>query len=88
MARGLSLEEWLDQRVSVQLVQAGGSAAASRPLFAHQPITGQLNGISEWGVMLAEVSGGAGQASKTTRFYPWGAIRSILLAPEEREQSS
>jgi hypothetical protein len=88
MAKGFMLEKWLDREVSVHLVREGGSEGAAHPQFATWPITGQLKGISEWGVMVMEESGAEEQRSSTMKFYPWGAVRSIQRAPEERAQGS
>jgi hypothetical protein len=83
MTVGLSPEEWVGRPVSVQLTREPEPAGALSNPRATFPVSGWLEGISEYGLMLRQERP-EGARIENIAFYPLTQVRSVRLAdPEE-----
>ncbi len=64
---GKSPEEWVNQYVLVEITGA-----------VEYQVVARLDGVGDWGVVLAEGEGG-----ETSKFYPWRHVFAMRLAREE-----
>jgi hypothetical protein len=86
MAAGSSLESWVGQYVSVELVAEAGSEG-SIAILRGGGLEAPLEGVSEYGVVLLMVRYDELEDKRVEylRFYPWAQVRSVgLLDPQPK----
>jgi hypothetical protein len=88
MAAGSSLEGWVGQSVSVELVAEPGSET-SIDILRGGGLESRLEGVSEYGVVLLMVRYNEveDKSIEYLRFYPWAQVRSVGLLEPQPEPS-
>ena len=83
MAAGSSLEGWVGQSVSVELVAEPGSET-NIGVLRGGGLESRLEGVSEYGVVLLMVRYNEvdDKNIEYLRFYPWAQVRSVGLLPQ------